>query len=177
MSPLKPVEPNYHVLYPRQLTEAEIRDLLRPSLLRRFSKKALVAGALAAGTVLTSSAVQAQADPRAPTGGEEARYRGNEKARRRHRRGKDAHAGHRRRQVPEHGRRSPHAHGLLIQRDRGDGIRLARARRPDHERERARCGPRQHILLRLAENRSGVRLFWSVTDDGNRRTRRRRGGV
>jgi hypothetical protein len=60
MSPLKPVDPDYRPRYPRELTEAEVRNLLRPSLLRRFSKKALVAGALAAGTALAPSPLHSQ---------------------------------------------------------------------------------------------------------------------
>lgn len=60
MSPLKPVEPSYAPRYPRQLTEVEIRELLRPCLLSRFSKQTLVAGALAAGTALAPSPSTAQ---------------------------------------------------------------------------------------------------------------------
>jgi len=70
MSPLKPVESNYTPRYPRELTEDEIRDLLRPCLLGRFSREALIAGALAAGTGLAPSPAQAQdALPKLPKAG------------------------------------------------------------------------------------------------------------
>ena len=63
MKPLKPVEPGYAPRYPRELTEVEIRELLRPCLLSRFSKEALIAGALAAGTALGPSPAWAQDPP------------------------------------------------------------------------------------------------------------------
>lgn len=70
MKPLKPVEPDYAPRYPRELTEVEIRELLRPCLLSRFSKEALIAGALAAGTALAPSPAWAQGTlPKLPKAG------------------------------------------------------------------------------------------------------------
>ena len=70
MNPLKPVEPDYAPRYPRKLTEVEIRELLRPCLLNRFSKEALMAAALAAGTALAPLPAWAQdAPPKLPKAG------------------------------------------------------------------------------------------------------------
>ena len=49
MSSLKPVPRSYCPDYPRFLTEADIREILRPSLLARFSRETLLAGAMLTG--------------------------------------------------------------------------------------------------------------------------------
>lgn len=61
MSDLRPVRRDYEPGYPRQLTEAEIQELLRPSLFRRFSSETLLAGALLAGA--TASGCSSAAAP------------------------------------------------------------------------------------------------------------------
>jgi hypothetical protein len=65
MNPLRPVDVTYAPGYPATLTEAEIRDLLRPCLLRRFPREAMLIGAIAAGTAL---AMPASARPGKPGG-------------------------------------------------------------------------------------------------------------
>ena len=53
MSQLQPVPNDYEPRYPRELSEQEIRDLLRPSLLSRFSNEVFLTGALVAGIAAT----------------------------------------------------------------------------------------------------------------------------
>jgi len=56
MSPLRPVKPTYTPKYPRRLTEAELRDYLRPGLARRFSNETMVLSTLLVGSTLASCA-------------------------------------------------------------------------------------------------------------------------
>lgn len=67
MSELRPVSKTYDPGYPRSLTEREIDDLLRPSLLNRFGKKAMVAaGAVVTGLTLSGAACSLAQPPMGP---------------------------------------------------------------------------------------------------------------
>lgn len=69
MSSLKPVPRSYRPDYPRVLSEAEIRELLRPSLLARFSRETILAGAVLTGlTASGCSKTSEAAGPTAPPG-------------------------------------------------------------------------------------------------------------
>ena len=59
MSQLQPVPNDYEPKYPRELSEQEIRDLLRPSLLSRFSNEVFLTGALVAGIAATGGSADA----------------------------------------------------------------------------------------------------------------------
>jgi len=52
MSRLTPVPSQYRPTFPRELTEQQIRELLRPGLFERFSKETLATGALLTGLTL-----------------------------------------------------------------------------------------------------------------------------
>lgn len=67
MSSLKPVPRSYCPDYPRFLTEADIREILRPSLLARFSRETLLAGAMLTG--LTAGGCSRGASDPAPAAG------------------------------------------------------------------------------------------------------------
>src|SRR4051812_21376528 len=54
MSTLRPVPTTYAPAYPRRLSPAEVADLLRPSLFRRFSRATLVTGAVLTGAIAGS---------------------------------------------------------------------------------------------------------------------------
>jgi hypothetical protein len=69
MGKLRPVEARYRPGYPATLTEAEIRDLLRPCLLRRFPREAVLIGAIAAGAALAMPACARDKRPALPKAG------------------------------------------------------------------------------------------------------------
>lgn len=59
MSHLRPVSSNYQPEYPRFLTQAEVADLLRPSLFHRFSRATLLTGAMITGAIAATFGAQA----------------------------------------------------------------------------------------------------------------------
>lgn len=69
MSSLKPVPRSYCPDYPRFLTEADIREILRPSLLARFSRETLLAGAMLTG-LSAGGCSRAASDPAPAAGGQ-----------------------------------------------------------------------------------------------------------
>ena len=55
MDDLRPVSPGYYPGYPRLLSQEEIDSLLKPGILKRFSREALLAGTLTAGVALAAA--------------------------------------------------------------------------------------------------------------------------
>jgi hypothetical protein len=73
MSELRPVDRGYDPGYPAGLTADELRDLVRPGLLRRFGAEVLAAGALAAGVSLGVDLAAAPAPKGLPQNGKSTR--------------------------------------------------------------------------------------------------------
>ncbi len=63
---LKPVKSSYRPGYPDRLTEQEIRDILRPSLLKRFSAHTLLVSSMAVGASLYGGGLAAADGPPPP---------------------------------------------------------------------------------------------------------------